>query len=52
MVAMWSIRNDWAVWIWNAIQNQNHSTSKQLLSIQNPNMFDIRAPTEQFSWDF
>ena len=31
--------------VWIAIPNQNHSTSEQLLTIRNPNMFGIRAPT-------
>ena len=34
-----------AIRFWNAIQNQDHSTTQQLLTIQNLNMFSIRAHT-------
>ena len=38
------IRNGRAVQFWNAIQNWNHSTSEQILTIQNLKVFSIRTP--------
>ena len=39
------IWNGQAVSFWNAIRNQNRSTSKKLSTIQNLNVFGIQAPT-------
>ena len=36
------IWNGWAVWFWNAIQNQKNSTSEQLSTIQNLNMVKFK----------
>ena len=41
------IWNDWAVQFWNAIKE-----SEQLLTIQNPNMLGIGAPTVFLEWFF
>ena len=39
------IQNGWAVRFWNSIPHQNHLTSEQPSTIQNPSVFGIWAPT-------